>query len=60
MYSTAVEPSYRRLRKDHDVPFLTLQYDGQEETNQRTRLEAFMQQVHRLARRRARMLDRTR
>ena len=51
MYSTAVEPSYHRLRQHTDIPILTLQYDGQEETNQRTRLEAFMQQVHQVARR---------
>lgn len=40
-----------RLRRDlHDVPWLDVALDGQEETNIRTRLEAFVHQVVQFAR----------
>jgi len=43
-----------RLREPFgDVPWLDLSYDGQEETNIRTRLEAFMHQASQFQRRRA-------
>jgi predicted nucleotide-binding protein (sugar kinase/HSP70/actin superfamily) len=35
----------RRVQKKHDVPMITLAYDGQGETNVTTRLEAFVYQV---------------
>jgi hypothetical protein len=36
----------KRYREDHnDIPFLNMAYDGQEETNTLTRLEAFMHQA---------------
>jgi len=34
------------LRDRPSVPMLTLIYDGLQKTNERTRLEAFMEQVH--------------
>lgn len=34
------------LRKSRRVPMLTLVYDGLKKTNERTRIEAFMEQVH--------------
>ncbi len=35
----------RALRQGHDTPMLTLIYDGLKKTNEKTRLEAFMEQV---------------
>ena len=47
MPGTIVNALLKRFREDHDnIPFLNLSYDGQEQTNTRTRLEAFMYQVH--------------
>ena len=46
MPGTIVNALLRRFREDHHhIPFLNLSYDGQEQTNTRTRLEAFMYQV---------------
>jgi predicted nucleotide-binding protein (sugar kinase/HSP70/actin superfamily) len=47
MPGTIVNALLKRFREDHqNIPFLNLSYDGQEQTNTRTRLEAFMYQVH--------------
>ena len=35
-----------KLQRDHDIPLLKLTFDGQEETNEETRLEAFMHQAY--------------
>jgi len=46
-YGTVVTAALGRvLRGRPDVPMLTLVYDGLQKTNERTRLEAFMEQVH--------------
>jgi len=46
MPGTVVNALFKRFREEHDnIPFLNLSYDGQEQTNTRTRLEAFMYQV---------------
>jgi predicted CoA-substrate-specific enzyme activase len=46
MPGTIVNSLLKRFREDHqNIPFLNLSYDGQEQTNTRTRLEAFMYQV---------------
>ncbi len=46
-YGTVVTASLSRaLRQYPGVPMLTLVYDGLKKTNERTRLEAFMEQVH--------------
>jgi hypothetical protein len=48
--SSAMAP---RVRRDLDwIPWLDLSFDGQETTNTRTRLEAFMHQVFQFQRRR--------
>ena len=53
-YGTIVTAALSRaLRQKPGPPMLTLVYDGLKKTNERTRLEAFMEQVH--ARFRARM-----
>ncbi len=46
-YGTVVTATLNRAMSDSpDVPMLTLVYDGLKKTNERTRLEAFMEQVH--------------
>jgi predicted nucleotide-binding protein (sugar kinase/HSP70/actin superfamily) len=46
MPGTIVGAVMKRYREDHnDIPFLNMAYDGQEETNTLTRLEAFMHQA---------------
>ncbi|MBU1205680.1 MAG: CoA activase [Proteobacteria bacterium] len=46
MPGTIVGAVMKRYREDHNnIPFLTMAYDGQEETNTLTRLEAFMHQA---------------
>jgi predicted nucleotide-binding protein (sugar kinase/HSP70/actin superfamily) len=46
MPGTIVNALLKRYREDHqNIPFLNLSYDGQEQTNTQTRLEAFMYQV---------------
>ncbi len=46
MPGTIVSTILKRFRENHDnIPFLGISYDGQGETNTRTRLEAFMYQV---------------
>lgn len=46
MPGTVVNALFKRFREEHDnIPFLNLAYDGQEQTNTRTRMEAFMYQV---------------
>lgn len=46
MPGTIVSTILKRFREQHNnIPFLAVSYDGQEETNTRTRLEAFMYQV---------------
>lgn len=46
-YGTVVTAALSRaLRKRPGLPMLTLVYDGLKKTNERTRLEAFMEQVH--------------
>jgi predicted nucleotide-binding protein (sugar kinase/HSP70/actin superfamily) len=52
MPGTIVNALLKRYREDHrNIPFLNLSYDGQEQTNTRTRLEAFMYQVQQYRRR---------
>ena len=47
MPGTIVTALLKRFREDNDlIPFLNLTYDGQEQTNTMTRLEAFMHQVY--------------
>lgn len=46
-YGTVVTAALNRaMRNGPDVPMLTLVYDGLKKTNERTRIEAFMEQVH--------------
>jgi predicted nucleotide-binding protein (sugar kinase/HSP70/actin superfamily) len=46
MPGTIVGAVMKRYREDHhNIPFLNMAYDGQEETNTQTRLEAFMHQA---------------
>jgi predicted nucleotide-binding protein (sugar kinase/HSP70/actin superfamily) len=46
MPGTIVGAVMKRYRESHnDIPFLNMAYDGQEETNTLTRLEAFMHQA---------------
>ncbi|MBF0530241.1 MAG: CoA activase, partial [Deltaproteobacteria bacterium] len=46
MPGTIVTALLKRFREDHDgIPFLNMAFDGQEQTNTITRLEAFMYQV---------------
>jgi predicted nucleotide-binding protein (sugar kinase/HSP70/actin superfamily) len=46
MPGTVVNALFKRFREEHNnIPFLNLAYDGQEQTNTRTRMEAFMYQV---------------
>lgn len=46
MPGTIVSTILKRFREHHNnIPFLAVSYDGQGETNTRTRLEAFMYQV---------------
>jgi benzoyl-CoA reductase/2-hydroxyglutaryl-CoA dehydratase subunit BcrC/BadD/HgdB len=45
-YGTVVTAALSRvLRDQYAVPMLTLVYDGLKKTNEKTRLEAFMEQV---------------
>ena len=47
MPGTAVNAVLEKLQRDHnDIPLLKLTFDGQEETNEETRLEAFMHQAY--------------
>jgi len=47
MPGTIVTALLKRFRDDHDgIPFLNMAFDGQEQTNTLTRLEAFMHQVY--------------
>ena len=47
LYGTVVTASLgRALRKRGRIPMLTLVYEGLKKTNEKTRLEAFMDQVH--------------
>ncbi|HYB20601.1 MAG TPA: acyl-CoA dehydratase activase-related protein, partial [Thermodesulfobacteriota bacterium] len=51
MPGTIVGAVMKRYREDHDnIPFLNMAYDGQEETNTLTRLEAFMHQARQFQR----------
>jgi predicted nucleotide-binding protein (sugar kinase/HSP70/actin superfamily) len=53
MPGTVVNSLFKRFREDHhNIPFLNLAYDGQEQSHTRTRLEAFMYQVRQFAERR--------
>jgi predicted CoA-substrate-specific enzyme activase len=53
MPGTVVNSLFKRLREEHhNIPFLNLAYDGQEQTHTRTRLEAFMYQVRQFQARR--------
>ena len=46
MPGTVVNSLFKRFREEHhNIPFLNLAYDGQEQSQTRTRLEAFMYQV---------------
>jgi len=45
-YGTVVTAALSRTAREHaGIPFLTLVYDGLKKTNEKTRLEAFMEQV---------------
>ncbi len=47
LYGTVVTAALARALKDRPgIPMLTLIFDGLKKTNERTRLEAFMEQVH--------------
>jgi predicted nucleotide-binding protein (sugar kinase/HSP70/actin superfamily) len=47
MPGTAVNAVLEKLQRDHhDIPLLKLTFDGQEETNEETRLEAFVHQAY--------------
>ena len=47
MPGVIVSALLKRYREDHDnIPFLNMAFDGQEQTNTLTRLEAFMHQVY--------------
>lgn len=51
MPGTVVNALFKRFREEHhNIPFLNLAYDGQEQTNTRTRMEAFMYQVRQFQR----------
>jgi predicted CoA-substrate-specific enzyme activase len=51
MPGTIVGAVMKRYREDHrNIPFLNMAYDGQEETNTLTRLEAFMHQARQFQR----------
>jgi predicted CoA-substrate-specific enzyme activase len=53
MPGTVVNSLFKRFREEHhNIPFLNLAYDGQEQTHTRTRLEAFMYQVRQFHERR--------
>jgi predicted nucleotide-binding protein (sugar kinase/HSP70/actin superfamily) len=53
MPGTVVNSLFKRFREEHhNIPFLNLAYDGQEQTHTRTRLEAFMYQVRQFQERR--------
>ena len=46
MPGTIVGAVMKRYQEEHNnIPFLNMAYDGQEETNTQTRLEAFMHQA---------------
>ncbi|HMK37139.1 MAG TPA: acyl-CoA dehydratase activase [Desulfomonilaceae bacterium] len=46
-YGTVVTAALMRVLKTRpETPMLTLVYDGQKKTNEKTRIEAFMEQVH--------------
>jgi predicted nucleotide-binding protein (sugar kinase/HSP70/actin superfamily) len=50
MPGTIVHAILKRYREmHHNIPFLNMAYDGQEQTNSRTRIEAFMFQVSQFA-----------
>jgi predicted CoA-substrate-specific enzyme activase len=52
MPGTVVNSLFKRFREEHhNIPFLNLAYDGQEQTHTQTRLEAFMYQVRQFQRR---------
>jgi predicted nucleotide-binding protein (sugar kinase/HSP70/actin superfamily) len=47
MPGTTVNAVLEKFQRDHDgIPCLKLTFDGQEETNEETRIEAFMHQAH--------------
>ncbi|MHC4276522.1 MAG: acyl-CoA dehydratase activase [Planctomycetota bacterium] len=47
MPGTVVNALLERYQKDYDgIPIIKMAFDGQEETNEQTRLEAFMHQAH--------------
>ncbi|MFV1975767.1 MAG: acyl-CoA dehydratase activase [Candidatus Scalindua sp.] len=46
MPGTTVNAVLEKLQRDHDIPLLKLTFDGQEETNEETRLEAFLHQAY--------------
>lgn len=46
MPGTTVNAVLEKLQRDHDIPLLKLTFDGQEETNEETRLEAFIHQAY--------------
>jgi predicted nucleotide-binding protein (sugar kinase/HSP70/actin superfamily) len=47
MPGTTVNAVLEKLQKEHhEIPLLKLTFDGQEETNEETRLEAFMHQAY--------------
>ena len=47
MPGTIVNSVMEKFQKEHDgIPCIKIAFDGQEETNQETRLEAFMHQAH--------------
>jgi len=47
MPGTAVNAVLEKLQREHnDIPLLKLTFDGQEETNEETRLEAFIHQAY--------------
>ena len=46
MPGTAVNAVLEKFQREHDgIPCLKLTFDGQEETNEETRIEAFMHQA---------------
>jgi benzoyl-CoA reductase/2-hydroxyglutaryl-CoA dehydratase subunit BcrC/BadD/HgdB len=54
-YGTVVTAALNRALKGMpNIPMLTLVYDGLKKTNEKTRLEAFMEQVHETFRRKPR------
>ncbi len=47
MPGTTVGAVLEKFQRDHNgIPCLKLTFDGQEETNEETRIEAFMHQAH--------------